>query len=111
VHVEDMAASVAFYRGLGAEIIHGGPDGDWVLVQLGTIQLDLITRPPRAEQGECTVELNFAAEEPLDRLRERLRGSGDPGADFAVHPDLGEHLEVRTPDGLLIKISQLEPGL
>ena len=115
VHVEDMAASVAFYQRLGAEIVHGGPDGEWVLIQLGTTQIDLITRPPRAERGECTVELNVAAEEPLDLLRERLRvrddGSGVPEAEFAVHPELGEHLEVRTPDGLLIKISQLEPDL
>ena len=112
VHVEDMAASVAFYRRLGAEIVHGEPDGDWVLIQLGTTQVDLITRPPRAERGECTVELNFTAEQPLRLLRERLRGSGGAqsrSGEFAVDRDLGEHLEIRTPDGLLIKISQLEP--
>ena len=117
VHVEDMPTSVAFYRRLGAEIVHGAPDGDWVLIQLGTTQVDLITRPPRAERGECTVELNLAAEEPLERLRDRFvrssdgDESGNPVAEFATHPDLGEHLEVRTPDGLLIKISQLDPDL
>ena len=30
VHVEDMTASVAFYERLGAEIVHGSRDGDWV---------------------------------------------------------------------------------
>ena len=46
VHVADMAASVAFYEHLGGEIIHGGRDADWALMQLGTTQIGLLTRPP-----------------------------------------------------------------
>jgi catechol 2,3-dioxygenase-like lactoylglutathione lyase family enzyme len=104
VHVRDMAASVAFYEHLGGEIIHGSRDGDWVLMQVGTTQIALVTQPPDAGRGEGTVELNFGAYAPLDELRRRLRG-----AEPARHPDLGPQLQVRSPDGLLIKITQLEP--
>src|SRR5690348_13612712 len=35
VHVDDMAASVAFYAALGAEVVGGCRDGDWALLRLG----------------------------------------------------------------------------
>lgn len=104
VHVVDMAASVAFYERLGGEIIHGSPDADWVLMQVGTTQIALVTDPPDAGHGESTVELNFGAATPLDRLQQRLGG-----AELTIHRDFGRQLEVRSPDGLLIKIRELEP--
>jgi hypothetical protein len=73
VHVDDMPAAVAFYQCLGAEVVHGGGADDWVLLQLGTTQIGLVAHPPRSEDGECTVELNFAATTPLDDLERRLR--------------------------------------
>jgi hypothetical protein len=102
VHVRDMAASVAFYEHLGGEIIHGSRDGDWVLMQVGTTQIGLVTQPPGA--GESTVELNFGVAAPLATVQQRLRG-----AELTTHPDLGPQLQVRSPDGLVIKINQLEP--
>jgi hypothetical protein len=30
---------------------------------------------------------------------------------FETHPDFGDQLQVRSPDGLLIKINQLEPEI
>ena len=104
VHVADMAASVAFYERLGGEIIHGGRDAEWTLMQLGTTQIGLLTRPPDLEQGESTVELNFAAVTPIQDL-----GRTIPGAETVTHREFGEQLQVRSPDGLLIKINQLEP--
>ena len=41
VRVVDMAASVGFFELLGAEIIHGERTSDYVLLQLGTIQIRL----------------------------------------------------------------------
>jgi catechol 2,3-dioxygenase-like lactoylglutathione lyase family enzyme len=102
VHVRDMAASVAFYEHLGGEIIHGSPDDDWVLLQVGTVQIGLVTQPPGL--GEGTVELNFGAAAPLATVQRRLRGGT-----LTTHRDLGPQLEVRSPDGLLIKINQLVP--
>jgi catechol 2,3-dioxygenase-like lactoylglutathione lyase family enzyme len=111
VHVEDMAAAVAFYERLGAEVVHGSGADDWVLLQLGTTQLGLLAHPPRTEDGECTVELNFGAAGPLDDLERRLRDVGVPVAGLETHPDFGDQLQVRSPDGLLIKITQLEPDI
>jgi catechol 2,3-dioxygenase-like lactoylglutathione lyase family enzyme len=111
VHVDDMPAAVAFFERLGAEVVHGSGADDWVLLQLGTTQLGLLTHPPRAEDGECTVELNFAATAPLDDLERRLRDAGVAIAGFETHPDFGDQLQVRSPDGLLIKINQLEPDI
>ena len=104
VHVDDMAASMAFYEHLGGAVIHGSADADWVLMQLGRTQIALVARPPHAGRGEGTVELNFGAVAPLEQLQERLRG-----AEMTTHRDFGRQLQVRSPDGLLIKISQLEP--
>lgn len=108
VHVDDMAASIAFYEQLGAEIIHGGPDCDWVLMQLGTIQIGLLRRPPDRARGESPVELTFGAVMPLEQLERRLHRAGVPVAGVISDRDFGEQLQVRSPDGLLIKISQRE---
>jgi catechol 2,3-dioxygenase-like lactoylglutathione lyase family enzyme len=109
VHVEDMAASVTFYEHLGAELIHGTRDDDWVLLQLGTTQIGLLARPPSPERGECTVELNFCAAMPLDALERRLGRAGVPLAGLGPPGEFGEQLDVMSPDGLLIKIKQREP--
>lgn len=109
IHVDDMAASIAFYERLGAEIIHGGRDSDWVLMQLGTIQIGLLGRPPDRDHGESRVELTFGAVMPLEQLEQRLHRAGVPVSGVTSDRDLGEQLQVRSPDGLLIKISQREP--
>jgi hypothetical protein len=35
VHVENMAATVAFYEALGGVVRQGSRDGDWVLMGIG----------------------------------------------------------------------------
>ncbi|MEU4238162.1 VOC family protein [Actinoplanes sp. NPDC026619] len=109
VHVGDMAASLAFYEKLGAEIVHGGRDSDWVLIQLGTVQIGLLARAPDPTRGETPVELHFGASVPLEQWEQRLHRAGVPVDEVAADQDLGEQLCVRTPDGTLIKISQREP--
>jgi catechol 2,3-dioxygenase-like lactoylglutathione lyase family enzyme len=104
VHVQDMAASVTFYERLGGEIVHGTRDGAWVLMQVGTTQINLVARPPDAARGESTVELAFTAAAPIEQLQRRL-----PDASLATDRDFGRQLQVRSPDGLLIKISQRAP--
>jgi catechol 2,3-dioxygenase-like lactoylglutathione lyase family enzyme len=110
VHVADLAVSIAFYQQLGGEIIHGDPErSSWVLIQLGPVQIGLIARPPDASRGEAPVELTFGAEIPLDELERRLHHAGFRVAEVTTDEDFGEQLQVRSPDGLLIKISQREP--
>ncbi|HEX9999059.1 MAG TPA: VOC family protein [Actinoplanes sp.] len=109
VHVANLAASITFYRQLGGEIIHGGLDSHWVLMQLGPIQVGLIARPPDATLGETPVELTFGARMPLGQLEQQLHRAGFPVAEVTTDRDFGVQLQVRTPEGLLIKIFQLEP--
>jgi catechol 2,3-dioxygenase-like lactoylglutathione lyase family enzyme len=106
VHVDDLAASIAFYEQLGGAIIHGGLDADWVLMQLGSIQIGLLSRPPDASRGEGPVELTFGTAMPLEQLEQRLHRAGFPVAEVTTDRDFGEQLRVRTPEGLLIKINQ-----
>lgn len=108
VHVTDLATSITFYEQLGGEIIHGARDSDWVLMQLGNVQLSLVPRAPGAEAGEGVVELHFGSAMPLDQLEHRLRRAGFPVADVITDRHFGEQLHVRTPEGLLIKISHRE---
>ncbi len=105
VHVADMAASVAFYERLGGEIVHGRRDDDWVLMQVGTVQISLVAGAPVAG-GAGPVELNFATATPIEQLQRKL-----PGARITTHRDFGRQVLVRSPDGLLIRINQREPDL
>jgi catechol 2,3-dioxygenase-like lactoylglutathione lyase family enzyme len=109
VHVADLAAALRFYEHLGAEVIHGGPDTDWVLMQLGAVQIGLITRAAGTRRDDGPVELTFSAAMSLDELERRLHRSGFRAAEVTTDRDFGEQLQVRTPDGLLIKITQREP--
>jgi len=111
VHVEDMAASVAFYEHLGAQIAHGSRDGDWVLLRLAGGQIGLLAHPPNPDQNEGTVELNFEATEPLEQLEDRLRGTGVTIARPTNDEGFGRQLQLASPDGLLVKIDELQPEL
>lgn len=106
VHVSDMPASVAFYERLGGEIVHGHRDDDWVLLQLGTAQISLIAGARVTVADQSPVELSFAAATPIEQLQRVL-----PGARLATDRNFGRQLQVRSPDGLLIRISQREPDL
>lgn len=111
VHVPDMAAAVAFYEMFGGSIIHGSPDSDWVLMQVGTAQIGLLERPPRTEHGERSVELNFYCPMPLEDLQRLLYDSGSTVARVSTDRTFGKQLHVKTPDGMLIKINHVEPDL
>ena len=111
VHVEDMAASVAFYEQLGASVLHGSRDGDWVLLNLGDARIGLLAHPPNPEQNEGTVELNFEATEPLEQLEARMRAAGVTIARPTSDEGFGRQLQLSTPDGLLLKIDELDPEL
>lgn len=109
VHVEDMAASVAFYEALGAQVVHGSRDGDWVLLRLGGAELGLLAHPPNPDQGEAAVELNLVSTEPLPELEERLRAAGVVVARPATDEAFGRQLQLAAPGGMLVKVNELEP--
>jgi len=106
-----MAASVAFYQALGAEIEHGSRDGDFVMLKIGGSQLSLLAHPPNPEQNEGTVELNFQTSRELTDVESALRAADVEIAQAVTDEGFGRQLQVQSPDGLLIKINQLEPNL
>ena len=111
VHVEDMAAAVGFYEALGGVVRQGSRDGDWVLLDIGGGQISLLAHPPNPEQREGKVELNFAATGSLDDIERELRAAGVTIARPASDEGFGRQLQVASPDGLLVKINELDPGL
>lgn len=111
VHVENMAASVEFYERLGGKVVHGSRDGDWVLLDVGGAQIGLLAHPPNPDQNEGVVELNFEAVEPLDGIEDRLRAAGVAITRPTSDEGFGRQLQISTPDGLLVKIDEMEPDL
>ncbi len=91
VHVEDMGQALDFYRALGATVQHGSRDGDWALVRFGGTELGLLAHAANPEQNEGKVELNFESGEDLTAVEKRF--------------------QVADPDGMLVKINQLDPSL
>jgi len=114
VQVADVAAAIVFYEHLGAEVIHGGPDTGYVLMQLGTVQIGLVARAANAEKGagrdayQGAVQLDFSAAQPLHDLERHLRECGVTIARSVHDTVFGPQLHVRAPDRLLIRIGQLE---
>jgi predicted enzyme related to lactoylglutathione lyase len=111
VHVTDMAAAVSFYETLGAQVVQGSKDGDWMLLRVAGGEIGLLAHPPNPEQNEGTVELSFQATVPLDQVEERLRAAGAPITQPVQEVGFGHQLQLTSPDGLLIKIDELDPGL
>lgn len=110
IHVDDMSASVAFYESLGASIVNGSRDGDFVLLALGTAQFSLLAHPPNPEQNEGTVELNFAASD-LDAVEREVTRAGGEIAMPVSDEGFGRQLRLRAPGGLLVKVNELDPSL
>lgn len=111
VHVEDLAASIDFYTALGARLLHGSRDGDFAMLQIGDAQLSLLAHPPNPEQNEGLVELNFETSDPLEQVEASLRQADVTVVQPTTDEGFGRQLQVASPDGLLVKINQLEPEL
>ena len=111
IHVEDLKESLPFYEALGARILHGSRDGDFVMLQLGDSQFSLLAHPANPDQAEGEVELNFEARGRLEEVAVALRRAGVAGVGEPVDEGFGRQLQITAPGGLLIKINELEPEL
>ena len=109
VHVEDMAASLSFYEALGASVRQGSRDGDFVVVDIGGAELGFLAHPPNPQQNEGTVELNFECTSAVADLEDDLRALGVTITQPTTDEGFGRQLQVTSPDGLLIKINELDP--
>ena len=57
------------------------------------------------------VELNFETTASLTELEAGLRASGTTIAQPTTDEGFGRQLQLRSPDGLLVKINELDPDL
>ena len=111
LHVDDMGKALDFYGKLGATVLNGSRDGDWALLRFGGNELGLLAHPANPEQSEGKVELNFEYSASLEDLEKRLRAAGVKIARPTGDEGFGYQLQLEDPDGLLIKINQLDPDL
>ena len=65
---------------------------------------------PNPEQNEGKVELSIQATVPLDQIEERLRAAGAPITQPVQEVGFGRQLQLTSPDGLPIKIDELDPN-
>jgi predicted lactoylglutathione lyase len=111
LHVDDMAKALEFYSKLGASVLNGSRDGDWALLRFGTTELGLLAHPANPEQNEGQVELNFEYAASLEELEKKLREAGVTIVRPASDEGFGYQLQLESPDGMLIKINQIDPEL
>ncbi len=111
VHVEAMTAALDFYEALGGRLVFGSRDGDWALVTFEGSMLSLLAHPPGDGRRE-TVELQFTCAAPLEKVEEHLRAIDPALIERGVGDEaFGRMLKVLTPDGLLVKVLELEHDL
>jgi predicted enzyme related to lactoylglutathione lyase len=110
VHVTAMGPAVDFFSALGAAVVNGSRDGDFTLLRVGSAEIGLLAHPPNPEQGEELVELGFTADD-LEALEARVRDAGVEVVRPTSDEAFGRQVQLRTPDGLLVKVNQLEPDL
>lgn len=111
IHVMDLSATVAMFEALGAELVQGSRDGDWALVRIGGAQVGLLAHPPNPAQGEGDVELTFESKTRLEDVEDIARVRGVEVARSTSEEQFGRQLQLRTPDGLLVKINEIDADL
>ncbi|MBA2393794.1 MAG: hypothetical protein H0V70_13740 [Ktedonobacteraceae bacterium] len=111
LHVDDMGKALDFYSKLGATVLNGSRDGDWALLRFGTAELGLLAHPANPEQNEGKVELNFEYPASLEELEEKLSNAGVTIIRSAGDEGFGYQLQLEGPDGMLVKINQIDPEL
>lgn len=111
VHVRQMAATVSFLEALGGRVLQGSRDGDWVQVSIGGAEIGLLGHPANPEQGNGDVELNFESRTRLEHVERAARDAGIEVVMPTSDEGFGRQLQLRTPDGLLVKINELDPEL
>ena len=109
VHVRDMAGTVSVLEALGGEVVLGSRDGDWVQMRIGGAEIGLLAHPPNPSQGEGDVELNFQSQTRLEDVEAGAVEAGVEVAQPTSDEGFGRQLQLRTPDGLLVKINEIDP--
>jgi catechol 2,3-dioxygenase-like lactoylglutathione lyase family enzyme len=102
-YTTDVAALVDFYGAIGLEVDSSSRSGAWVELPAASGMLALHRVDTPAEAGAC--ELSFEADEPLEKIVERLRAAGfepEPILDEAF----GRSIRVVDPDGVWVQVNE-----
>ena len=111
VHVARLAPAIAFYEALGGRLVFGSRDGDWALIAFGGTSLSLLAHPPSPDNPE-PVELQFTSSTDLQTIEEHLRLTAPDMIYRGVGDEaFGRMLQLRTDDGLVVKLLELERDL
>lgn len=110
-HVERLPESIRFYELLGGRLVYGSRDGDWALLQFGDSMLSLLAHAPSADHPE-PVELQFVSTGSLDRIASHMKAAAPSCVERELSDEaFGRMLRLRTPDGLVIKLLEIERDL
>ena len=96
---------------LGGELVAGSRDGDWTQVSIGGADVGLLAHPANPDQGEGDVELNFQSRTPFEVVEQLARAAGVVVAQPTSDGGFGRQLQLRIPDGFLIKINEIDADL
>jgi catechol 2,3-dioxygenase-like lactoylglutathione lyase family enzyme len=108
LHTADMETSVHFYASLGGEIQARSRDGDWTLMRFGDTQLALLAHPSGPDNPE-PVELQFSAAGSIAPLAAKLSAEQPACVAQGVSDEaFGRMLQLRSPEGLLVKVVELD---
>ena len=111
VHVANMSASLEFYEALGGQLVFGSRDGDWALIEFDGSMISLLAHPPGDGKRE-TVELQFTTKVMLEALQTHIQAIAPDFIERGIADEaFGRMLKLKTPDGLLVKILELERDL
>lgn len=105
LYVTDPDRSSAFYRALGLDLARRARPGSWLELQPAGGLLGL---HKSGADGTGRVELCLVAEAPLERVRDRLLGSGCPPERVGdiVDQEFGRSMEVVDPDGVRVRVDE-----
>jgi uncharacterized glyoxalase superfamily protein PhnB len=110
-YVEDMGGARRFYEALGLSFDYAQrPPRDgtshWVEMRGtdGVLALHHTTRD--GDSPGMELSLSFEADEPLEKVVDKLRAAGYEPATAIVDEAFGRSFTVRDPEGLLIQVNE-----
>ena len=111
IHVADLGAAIDFHAALGGRLVVGSRDGDWALIGFGNTLVSLLAHRPSDLNPE-PVELQFVSDVPLDGVVAHLEVAMPGAIERGIGDEtFGRMAQLRTPDGLVVKLLELDRDL
>ena len=105
--VPDVDEAIRFYEALGLRTEARARPGHWVELAADGGELCLHDEAIADDGAGMTgIKLNLVAEEPLERVADRLRDAGFPADGEIVDQEWGRSLYVPGPGGLVVQVDE-----